>query len=466
MSKRNIVAVLTLFVAVVLGSLGFAIPAAAAVAGAFVAGETTDTTDLNAALKIIFGDSIINNVVSDSELLDLMQDGEGIKVDTTTGGRYIETSQLFNLPAGVGARSEGGYIPVPRGPRLANSRIELKKLLGSVEITGDVLKRVRTDEGAFVDWGAQVMPKLAERLTNEIDRMLLGYGSGIKARVNDATPALTLVVDSAMGVAGLGGALYQFLPGEDIIASPNADGTSPRSGAMHVEDYDWATNALVIATSPGLATSLADNDYLFAGDAADNSAGKEPMGILGIVDDGNILATFQNIARGSYEGWKAQVIDAQAAPFSSGQNLTEEVIIVADNKTYQRGGGKPDVLVTSRDGHTAIWRDMKSDRTLNDVTSYTGGRGGLAVVLGDRTVPIRVARKMPPTYCFGLTKATLRKWMLREFEWDDTTGSVFRQVTDATGRKDAFYAYGTMHMEIGSDDPQKNFRIENFDLTY
>lgn len=466
MSKQNIVAVLALIGASILGILGFAAPAAALVAGAFVVGETTDTTDLNAAMKIIFGDSLINNVVSDSELLDLMQDGEGIKVDVTTGGRYIETSQLFNLPAGVGARSEGGYIPVPRGPRLANGRITLKKIMGSVEITGDVLKRVRTNEGAFVDWGAQVMPKLGERLTNEVDRMLLGYGSGIKARVNDATPALTLVVDAAMGVAGLGGSLFQFLPGEDIIASPNADGTSPRTGAMHVEDFDWASNALVIATSPGLAASLADNDYLFAGDAADNSAGKECMGILGIVDDGNVLATFQNIARSSYEAWKGQVIDAQASPFSSGDNLTEETLNYADTQTYQRGGGKPDVIVTSRDGHTAIWRDMKADRTFNDSTSYTGGKGALAVVLGDRTIPIRVARKMPPTYCYGLTRSTLRKWMLREFEWDDTTGSVFRQVTDSTGRKDAFYAYGTMHLEIGSDDPQKNFRIENFDLTY
>src|SRR5690606_6619058 len=43
----------------------------AAVGGLFVVGDTATTTDLNAAMKVIFEDSIINNVVVDSELLDL-----------------------------------------------------------------------------------------------------------------------------------------------------------------------------------------------------------------------------------------------------------------------------------------------------------------------------------------------------------------------------------------------------------
>jgi hypothetical protein len=425
-----------------------------------VMGDTVETTDLTEAMKIIFGDSLINNVVTDSELLDIFEEGSGIKTDQTTGGRYIETAQLFNLPAGVGARGESGYIPVPRGPLIKNSRIELKKILGSVEMSGDVLKRVRTDIGAFVNWGEQSMPKLVERLRNEMDRMLLGYGSGVKARVNAATPATNLIVDSAFGVAGLGGALFQFQKGETIRAATTAAGTTLRANKMVVEDVDHANGYMVV---DALSTALADNDFLAEGDEADNSFGKEPMGLLGIVDDGDILATFQNLARATYSAWRGHVFDAQAAPFAAGQKLTEEVVVYADDTSYQRGGAMIDLFVTSRDGLRTLWKDLKGDRSFNDPRSFTGGKGGIFMVLGDRTVPVRVARKMPPSLAFGITRGTLKKWMLKSFEWDDTTGSLFRQVTDSTGRKDAFYAYGTTHLETGSEDPQKNFRIENFD---
>src|SRR5690606_12378690 len=152
--------------------------------------------------------------------------------------------------------------------------------------------------------------------------------------------------------------------------------------------------------------------------------------------------------------------DAQAV-FGAGQRLTEEVVVYADDVAYTRGGAKVDVIVTSRDGLRDLWRDLKGDRSFYAPRSYTRGKGGIFIILGDRAVPIRVARKMPPDLCFGLTRKHLKKWMLNKFARDDRTGSLFRQVTDSTGRKDAFYAYGSTQLETGSDDPQKHFRIEN-----
>src|SRR5690606_22527646 len=137
------------------------------------------------------------------------------------------------LPAGVGSRGETGYIPVPRGPVVQNSRIYLKKVIGSVEMTGDVLKRVRTSIGAFLDWGEQAMPRLVERVTNELDRMLLGFGSGVKAQVGAIDSGNnTITLKNAMGVAGLGGAVFQFLPNESIRAATTPAGTTLRAGEI------------------------------------------------------------------------------------------------------------------------------------------------------------------------------------------------------------------------------------------
>lgn len=425
---------------------------------------TTSTADLDAALKIIFSDALVNNVVSDTELLKYFPNGKGIKTDRTTGGRYIETAQMFALPAGFGFREEGDYIPVPSGPTIENSRVTLKKGLGAVEINAEVLKRVRTDVGAYVAWGREALPRLVERAKNEIDRVALGYGAGVKGMVNAAAPATDLVVDSAMGIDGLSTAdtLYHFLAGETLVAGPNIDGSGLRStpAVMTVSDVDFAGGHLVVDQ---LAGSLADDDFLFPGDSAGHSVAKEAMGLFGCVDDGNILATFQNIARADHVAWQGHVIDAQAAPFSAGQKLTEKVIMYADDVAFQRGGGVMDLFVTSRQGARQYWADLTGDRSFNDVRSYTGGKGMLGVQLGDRVVPLKVARKMPSTVSFGLQLSTFRKWVLHEWQWDDQTGSIWKQVVDANGRKDAYWCYGGILYECGNTDPQKNFRIENTD---
>lgn len=425
-------------------------------------GATTDTADMDSALKIIFSDALVSNVVADTELLKYFPNGSGIKRDKTTGGRYIETSQMFGLPSGFGFREENDYIPIPNGPILDNSRITLKKGLGAVEITAEVLKRVRSDVGAYVAWGKEALPRLVERAKNEIDRVSLGYGAGVKARVNDATPATNLVVDSPMGIGTLPAddALFHFLSNETLVAGPNIDGSSLRTtpSVMKVEDVDHVNGYIVVDQ---LAGSLADDDYIFPGDAAGDSAGKEAMGLFGIVDDGTILSTFQNIARSSYTGWQGHVIDAQAAPFAAGQTLTEKVIMYADDVCFQRGGGVFDLFVTSRQGARQYWADLVGDRSFNDVRSYTGGKGMLGVQLGDRVVGLKVARKMPSTVGFGLSLKTFKKWVLHEWQWDDQTGSIWKQVVDGTGRKDAYWAYGGLHYEVGNTDPQKSVRIEN-----
>ena len=67
---------------------------------------TTTTAAIDEALKIIFSDPLIVNIVEDSELLSIFQTDMNVKVDDTTGGRFIEMAHYFQLPAGVGARAD------------------------------------------------------------------------------------------------------------------------------------------------------------------------------------------------------------------------------------------------------------------------------------------------------------------------------------------------------------------------
>lgn len=447
--KRYFPGLAIVLAVLVLHALGFE----PALAAPLVMGVTAQTTDLDELMKVVFDDVLINEVVTDTELLDQFPDGQ---IKTGSEGRWFELAHLVELPGAIGSRSENGYVPVPNTGRGVNGRVQLKKIMGALEETGEVLKKIRGDKAAFVNWSREQFPLFKQGLVDEIDRQLLGDSSGIRARVNDATPATTLVVNDAYGVAGFDNALMQFRKGMFLRANDTPDATSIKALVMEVQDIDWDQNAIIVDQ---LATGLADNDYLFEGDAADNSVGKDIMGLLGLVDDGGIVEVLQNIDRDDHLWFRSYVRDL------GGGQLTERQLIRTDRQAKFRGGAVVDLILTSEAAFDEVWEAMKADRAINDPRSYTGGRSGIDILFGGtRKVTLKTCRKMPSTLVFGLQRNVFRKHVLQEWEWDDTSGSIWKQVVDSQGRKDAHYAYGTLHMEMAIKSPQKCWRLENFAL--
>lgn len=459
-------------------SLALALVAADPV-GVLLALPTVGTTagvtgNVNEAMKVIFQEPLTNSIVSDSELLDLFEQDMNVQVNQTTGGRYIELAHYFSLPAGVGARTlEGDYIPVPNGPVIRNSQVYLKKVEGVVQMSGDTMRRVRQGEGAFTTWARRHLPDLKERVDHELDRMLLGYGAGIRAQVNDADPDdgdKTIGIDNAFGITGLEDAWLQFMEREFIVFGPNADGTSLRDGGQEYEivDVDPDTGKLELASEP--SANVADNDFIFGGDSAgfsgqDSGTDREIMGLLGMVDDGSILTTFQGLNRNDYRPWRAQVFDASVAPWNGA--LTEDLLTYADDQTFVRAKGEIDYLCMSRTATRNFWANLKDDKRLVDPRSFFGGKEEpLQMIFGDRQVSLREVRKMPGSLLFGLQSDTLKHWRNTGWEWDDLTGSIWNRVTDGTGRKDTFYAVGHIVLQTGCVAPHKNFKITGLDTDY
>ncbi|HEY0035896.1 MAG TPA: hypothetical protein VGB66_04365, partial [Longimicrobium sp.] len=414
---------------------------------------TVDTALMDSAMKVMFEDSVVNNVVTDSEVLHMFEADFNIKEEETTGGRYIETAQYFALPAGVGARAEGEYIPVPRGPVIRNSRIYLRKIQAVAEMTGDVMRRVKGDEGAFLNWAERHLPEIVKRLDSECDRMCIGYGAGAKARIaaiDNADPAAPIItLQDSFGLAGLSDAWLNFLAEETNVFSASVNGTALRAAGPGQAQAVKAvlTRENKVRYHGALPAGTVVGDYIFAGDAAGASTrtaggqNREFLGLLGLVDDGAVISNFQGINRSEFPTWSSQIFDATANGFTG--KLTEELVQFADDETQQHGGGKITVLLTSRKGLRDLWKDMKQQRSINDPRgAYTAGMKSIEIILGDRTIMVKVARKIPPQLTFGLSTSTFKRWMLGKFQWDDTTGSIWNRVSDGVGRKDAFYAVG------------------------
>jgi hypothetical protein len=451
-----------------------ALLAAAPAAGLpiMVAGVTTTTASLDNLMKIIYSDPLIRDIVIESELMDMFKTDFNVRTEETTGGKYVEMAHYLRLAGAAGARAELDYIPVPQPPRAINSRIYLKKVMGVVEMSGDVMEKVVGDEGAFINFMERALPDTKERVVNEMDRMYIGFGAGIKARVKVGWVAggrnvNALTVDRALGVDGYEDAWLQFQEGETIVFSATPAGAVIKNAgttqAALVENIDETTGSLAVTADAALVAAIADNDYIFGGDQAGVSSqnggvDREISGLLAGVDDGGILATYNNVARAGNRNFNARVIDASVAPYNG--NLTEELLIIADAITSVSSNSKINAIVMSPHAPISYWRDMKSDRVLNDPRNYTGGKGALGILLGDRTIPFRTARKLPPQVAFGLNTSTWRRFTLGTWQWVARQGAIWNLVTDAIGRKDAYFAFGKLYEQLACIMPRRNLRIE------
>lgn len=446
-----------------------------------MASSATTTTVLDAAMKVIANEPLFQNVLAESQLADIFETNERIATDPTTGGRYIERAHLFGLPAGVGARAENDNMPEADDPDFGNSRVYLKTVYGRLEMTGHTFRRVVGDEGSFLNYAEEAFPLFAKRVASELDRMWAGYGYGIIGRINGTVTNVsgttyTMPMDSAYGVAGYTGVWRQVLEGQRCVASATAAGTTILSGggaqSFKITGVDESTDTLTVTIPNGtLAAALVDNSYVFAGDEAGASSqasgvNREPQGLLAGCDDGNILATYLNLARSAKRQWASKVIDASNTTLGFDQVASEDLWVYADEEVQQSSGERIDVAVMSYSAARGYWKDIKKDRMLIDPRNLVGGKGRLTVQLTDRDIMLKVARKLPNEVAFGLTKSTWKKHMNGQWNWDDKTGAIWNRVVTTSGVQDRFYAIGYAELEATCWWPRANIRIDNLRVNY
>ena len=436
---------------------------------------TTTTTELDPVMKVIANRPLYNNTISESEFSDIiLASSDGVQIDQTTGGRYIENAHRFARSSGYRGMQDGGYLPVAESPVFKNSKVWLRQSSYILQMSGSAMRRVQQDEGAFINYLETELPEAAKNMAHVDDRLLMGFSYDIRARVNGSTTgtasALTIPVKSALGITGWTDAWKMFDEGDQIGFTDSLSATIALRAAGSnqraiVRDIDEANSAIVVETNATLAAAIADNDYIGTADTTDHNfphgSGLTPMvptGLLGAVDDGTVLPTYMNIARSGNRLWKGLVVDGSASPW--GGAISESLVLFAVDEAKTKGGGDIGALVGSYSSERGLRSAFAKDRFFMDPRSYVGGRVPLYLQIGNRAVQLKFARKLPPQVMFGLDTSTWTRFTMGSFEWDDTTGAIWNRVTDSTGPRDAYFATGYKYDEYFCTAPRKNFRIQ------
>lgn len=425
----------------------------------------TSTGSFADTFKQVYEPRFREAVIQESEVWDLFQEVGGFEVSDGPDGKQINLAHVFSYGGGVGFMGESDYVYASQDPNIKQSFLNIKQATATVEMSGQTMRRAKEGSAAFLSWANIILPEKVKRLAHHKDRALLGTGSGILFQLNGTPGGATgIAINNAFGISGLEGSPYMIWEGDGLRFASDAAGSSLRVGACFTTKVSFGAQTMDVNALPASATS---GDFVFLGDANVNSAGtKETMGLEGIVDDGTNVPTFQGLARATYGGMSAQIINSQTANSGAFAGvLGEDLLEFGDRVSYERGQGKCDVLLTSRSGRAVYQKDLRADRVFMDPLSGAGYIGGIKerpeMDFGSRKLQLRVARKVPTSRSYLLERSTLAMFRVGQGKWDDTTGSIWNRATDATGRRDAYYAVYLEEYNVACNRPLGNVKFTN-----
>ena len=411
-----------------------------------MAGETL--TNIDKILKDNYQDVVREQVSTFSPLQEYIDKATDIQWE---GRAAIEAAIMsFNEGSGVSI-GEGGSLPTAGNFDPQNFTIPMRYDYGMIQLTKQAIDSAKTSKGAFKNVFKTSMETMVKNMKRESQRKLFGSGTGIMALVNGTINDTTITIDSPGNVAGsTGGARYirkgmilafhdgSTLRGVRTVSSVSSDGTQiVVDSAVSVTDNDFITRAPTTSVATVGTTSY----------------NVEPMGILGLIDNGTYVTTLNGLSRTTYPQLKSRV-QSNVGP------LSLDALQTNFDVAEQLGDASIDVMVCEHSVRRAYLALLVSDRryTGEELMKPDGGTQAVNrkswITFGAK--PMLTDRSCPYGTMFGIDKTDMRVYVQNEGEWDDTTGAILKQVSG----QDTFYAFYRSWKNYHNSRPNNCFRMD------
>lgn len=428
---------------------------------------TITKADVQGLLKERYPMLMYNTIVNRTQVLDIFSEVTNAKVYDGPDGKYYKLSDLIGGLQGIGSRQENQYLPDGGSPIVINPLVALKYHYARFDFTYQAFRAAQAGEAAFADWSTSYLLPQVENLTDDLDRQACGSASAILARC-DGAPTASLNIDRPFGVGTSATnptkGWLNVKAGMKIVFSPNADGSGLRDGgnpATVLTVNPTGNSGGGIATLDFLPAGVAADDYIFRGDqyganTAVNGVEAEMMGLEGMIDDGTVLDTLQNISRSTTFEWRSPVIDATAAPYSNAFTEGLALKLVTDARTI--GGGTVDKILcsydVSRQAYNAI-RALGGFAARRDGAKVTGGYSGVNFETPLGNIELRGVARIAPGRAYAVDSSKLVRFKDGDGQWVDMfDGGIMHQQAVGGAIKDAGYMFYRVPMQLAITDPK------------
>jgi len=417
-----------------------------------------DTSAYQDALKDYYGPGIVELLPKKVKLLNRFEEKDA----KDFGGAGVVFPIHVGRNSGSAWGTEGGAIAGAGKQQYATVRIPMKYGYTRITCSAQVMELSQSSKGAFAPAWEQETKGAINDLANQRGRVVFGDGRGVLALINGAASSTTQTLDSPGGVAGaLNGS--RFINVGDIVSCIN-----PATGALRASNTTTVTAVpaagTTITISPTISTT--DNDYLVKAantgvtDASDTSINKEPMGILGLNDDGTYVPTLNNVNRTTYPLFASYVI-SNANAWSA--DLIQRGIDVAD----QRGAGSISSLWMHHSARRAYLASMEDSRRYigGDLTNPDGGTKAAKMgTLAFGSIPVEEDKYCQYGMVHAIDESGLERYVLKSGEWISEGGNIMFLVGTGSTLTHTYEAVYTIWDNFHISNPNANFRLDGLSV--
>lgn len=358
-----------------------------------------------------------------------------------------------------GSGRPGGPLPNPQHTPTADMEVPLRFIWGSIGIDAPTMKVSRSDKGSFARALDFEMDRFKESFFDYLNELCWADGRGVLALVNGAgSSTTTLTVDSPMGIPGsINGA--RFLQPSMRIAILTSDGTSIAAVRQIVSIANDGNS--VVLNSAVTSGQAPDNGLvvrapsLSVTDVADVSYLTDPMGLIGMVDDGTYVNDYFGFNR------TTQPL-ARSSVFPNVGALNIDVIQQMRDVIEQVGRG--DITESwmhhsTRRSYAAVTfanrQFISTGGAMDNDAGYRDSLQGKNIECGG--VPCMVDKDAPYRIWFDMDWREAVKFPNTEFEWASESGAILKQVPGV----DAFTAYARMFYNMCHGKPLACGRLDD-----
>jgi hypothetical protein len=355
----------------------------------------------------------------------------GAGVTNEVGGKYVTFPIHTRRNSGIGSRFESEALPAPGQQGHAAARVGLKYAYGGVQLTGQAISLSDTDAKAFAKALDNEVEGLKNDLKKDMNRQIYGSGNGAIGVATGSNTGATVPVADAR--------LFQIGMVVDTQTGTTIDNTGLVVASVSLAP---GANTVTFTTSPGTAIASADI-IVRKGSGIAAGGTKELTGLAAIVSDSG---TLYNIDPSTEPEWKASVSANGGTP-----RALSEALMIRMTDDIRTKGGSTTLILQSLGVRRAYFNLLSQLRQTVNTQEFTGGFSGLAFTTDRGEIPVVADVDAPLNTQWFINEDAVTYYRDEEWHFLDKDGSMWKQVRDANGDYDAYYARMVEYHELGTD---------------
>ena len=385
-------------------------------------------------LKNVYGEGLKNQFADEKTTYNLFpkSDRKPAGLGYIFGLRYARTQS-------TGARAESAKLPDPLTGIKDQGKIVPKYLYGAIRLTGPAIEAAKGNAAAFVDGLADEMDDIYQSIVVDMNRMAhwdgfgkVGVTSASFAPSTSGTYAVTFSNDLGITYLQEGMLIDFYAAAGDVCANSTCVAQRIFSIAPSTKVVTFEASGTTYKTNHPNATIAAytnDTTALPAGliavkmgarDAAwvSTDTPAELTGLEGIFDNGDLLATFENITVAPYPKWAANIM----ANASVNRELEIDLMLNACDLTRVRSGSKVEHMIMGL-GQRRKYANLLLPEVRYQPTQLKGGYETLTFSGGDGSIQITVDSMAQPNKIYCMPNGVIQKYELTPLGWGNLDGS-------------------------------------------